>query len=242
MIIFPAIDIKDGKVVRLKQGNFDQVTEYSYNPLVVAKRWVDQGAQWLHIVDLDGAQQGTPRNFDIIREIARTVKIPIQVGGGIRQKDDITKLIQGGVKRVILGTKVIENREFLKEALGDWKDQIAVSVDCFEGNLVQNGWTALTSIKATEFVKELEKAGLKCLIYTDIKTDGMLKGPNFVSLKEILETVKIDVIASGGISNIDDIKKLCAMDSSNLIGAITGKAIYEGTLKLPEAIAVGEKN
>lgn len=236
MIIFPAIDIKDGKVVRLTQGKFDQVKEYAQDPLTVAKQWVDQGAQWLHVVDLDGAQQGVIRNFDIVKKIAKTVNVPVQVGGGIRQKEDIKLFLEAGIKRVILGTKAFHNPDFLKEILALWKNQIAVSLDCFEGNLVENGWTTLTDIKATNFAKNLEKLGLRCLIYTDIKTDGMLQGPNFESIKEILDTVGIDVIASGGISNIDDIKKLRAMNFKNLVGAITGKAIYEGTLNFKEAV------
>lgn len=236
MIIFPAIDIKDGKVVRLMQGRFDDVTEYATDPVTIAKQWVDQGAQWLHIIDLDGAQGGAIKNFDVIAQIAKSVSIPTQMGGGVRTKKDITQLLEAGIKRVILGTKVLEEREFLKKALAQGKDNIAVSLDCSRGIVAQRGWTELTDLKAWDLAKELEDLGLQCLIYTDIARDGTLKGPNFEGLTEILDAVNIPVIASGGIANMEDIKKLCALKNKGLIGAITGKAIYEGTIDLQEAI------
>jgi len=236
MIIFPAIDIKDGKVVRLFQGQFDKVTEYDDEPVLVAKKWEEQGAQWLHLVDLDGAQSGVIKNLEIVTNIAESVKIPTQMGGGIRSEEDITRLFSAGVQRVILGTKVIENLDFLKKLLSKWQEKIAVSLDCSNGMVAQRGWTKVTNIKAIDFAKELEALGLQCLIYTDIAKDGTLKGPNFEGLNEILDTVNIPVIASGGIASIDDIKKLCKLKSKGLIGAITGKAIYDGTLDLKEAL------
>ena len=236
MILFPAIDIKNGKVVRLKQGIFDKVTEYDPDPVKIAQKWEDQGAEWLHVIDLDGAKSGKMKNAGIIGNIAQSVKIPVQVGGGIRTEEDIQELLASGVSRVILGTKVIEDRDFLKSILARWPEQIAVSLDCSNGMVAQQGWTKVTNIKATDFATELEDLGLRCLIYTDIKRDGMLTGPNFEALEELLDTVGIPIIASGGVANIEDIKKLGELDEKGMIGAITGKAIYEGTLDFEEAL------
>lgn len=242
MIIFPAIDIKDGKVVRLLQGRFEDVTEYSTDPVKIAQQWVEKGAQWLHVVDLDGAKTGELKNFDVIAKIAQSVDIPIQIGGGIRTKDDIKRLLDANIKRAILGTKIIENREFLKDILNQWADNIIVSLDCSDGMVAQRGWTSITDLKATDLAKELEEMGLKYLVYTDIKRDGMLTGPDFEGLETLLNTVNISVIASGGISDINDIKRLCAFESKGLIGAITGKALYEGKLDLESALKVCSQN
>ncbi len=236
MIIFPAIDIKDGKVVRLLQGQFDKVTEYDHDPVAMAQKWQDEGAQWLHVVDLDGAKDGKILNLPIILKIAQTVSIPIEMGGGIRTIDDIKQLIDGGISRVILGTRAIQNREFLKEALAKWGDKIAVSIDCSNGMVAQRGWQSTSDLKATEFVKELETLGVQCIIYTDIARDGMLNGPNFEGLEEILNSTTIPVIASGGVANLDDLKKLSTLQSKGVIGAITGKAIYEGKLNIKDAL------
>lgn len=242
MIIFPAIDIKEGNVVRLSQGKFDEITEYSGDPVAMAKLWEEKGAQWLHVVDLDGAQSGRMQNVETILKIAQSAHIPIQVGGGIRAHEDIKKLIDGKVARVILGTKVIEDRAFLKAVLKRWDDKIAVSLDCANGLVAQRGWTSTSNIKATDFVKDLEAAGVKCLIYTDIARDGMLSGPNLDGLTEIASTTSIPVIASGGISNIDDIRRLINLQEKGIIGAITGRAIYEGKLDLKEALALCSQN
>jgi phosphoribosylformimino-5-aminoimidazole carboxamide ribotide isomerase len=236
MIVIPAIDLKDGKVVRLHQGKFDQVTEYSRDPLAVAMKWKQAGAQWLHLVDLDGALTGEMKNLRSIIDIAEHVNINIEVGGGIRNKQDIAKLVSANIKRIIIGTRVIEDKAFLKEIMGLWANRIAVSLDCSNGMVAQRGWTQTSNIKATDLVKELESAGVQCIIYTDIARDGTLKGPNYEGLKEMLAITKISVIASGGVASLDDIKKLLALKTPNLIGAITGKAIYEDKLDLAEAI------
>ncbi len=238
MIIFPAIDIKDGKVVRLFQGKFDEVTEYSGDPLVVAQKWQQQGAKWLHVVDLDGAKTGTMQNRDAIIEIAKKVSIPIQVGGGIRSREDIQRLIDGGVARVVLGTRVISDRDFLIEMLALWKKRIAISLDCSQGFVAQRGWTESSNIKAVDFVKGLEDLNITCLIYTDIVRDGMLTGPDIVGLRALLSMTEIPIIASGGVSSIDDLKKLLELESEGLLGVIVGKAIYEGRVNLEEAIRV----
>lgn len=236
MIIFPAIDIREGKVVRLIQGKFDQVTEYAQDPLIVAKEWVKKGAQWLHCVDLDGALHGEMKNIDVILNIAKEINIPIQVGGGIRDKKTIEKLIEGNIARVILGTKIVEDSSFLIDVLAKHQDKIAVSLDCSNGMVAQRGWTSTSDIKATNLAKELEILGVKYIIYTDIARDGMLTGPNYEGIKEMLSCTKIPIIASGGVSNLSDIIKLKEYTQDGLLGAITGKAIYEGKLDLEEAI------
>lgn len=238
MIIFPAIDIKDGKVVRLFQGKFDEVTEYSGDPVVVAKNWQQKGAQWLHVVDLDGAKTGKMQNIDVIIAIAKKVSIPVQVGGGIRIREDIQRLIDGGVERVILGTRVISDRNFLVEILALWKKKIAVSLDCTGGFVAQRGWTESSNVKAADFVKGLAGLNLACLIYTDIVRDGMLTGPDIVGLRALLSMTEIPIVASGGVASIEDLKKLRALEPEGLLGAIVGKAIYEGRVNLEEAIRV----
>ena len=244
MILFPAIDIKDGKVVRLRQGKFSDVTEYSQDPVAMAEHWVAEGAAYLHVVDLDGARTGEMKNFAIISRIAGKVSVPVQMGGGIRTEDDIERLLKAGLRRVVLGTRVIENRGFLKNILRRWPDKIAVSLDCSEGKVTQKGWTVITDLRAVDFARELEALGLRCLIHTDIKTDGMLTGPNFAALEELLAAVTISVIASGGIAKIEDIQKLLSLKKKypHLLGAITGKAIYEGALDLKEALALCSPN
>lgn len=238
MIIFPAIDIKDGKVVRLLQGNFDEVTEYSGDPAVVARKWQEKGAKWIHVVDLDGAKTGQLQNYDVIVNIANSVDIPIQVGGGIRQEKDVQRLMRAGVARVIVGTKAIEDKEFLQDILAMAEGKIAVSLDCSKGFLAQRGWVETSDIKATDFVRGLEGLGLACLIYTDIAKDGMLSGPNFEALEELLKMTPIPVIASGGVSSLKDIERLMTMEPRGLLGAIIGKAIYEGKIHLEEAVAL----
>lgn len=242
MIIFPAIDIKAGKVVRLVQGRFDKVTEYGNDPLVVARHWVELGVKGLHLIDLDGAKTGVMANFDAIAAIVKNVAVPVQVGGGIRREADIENLLAIGVKRVILGTKAIEDRDFLKKILSCCAERVAVSLDCQEGKVALAGWTNVTSLSVETVARELEALGLQCLIYTDIRRDGMLTGPDLVGLKNLLTVVKIPIIASGGIMNLDDIKNLLALGPRPLLGAITGKAIYEGTLSLKEALALCSPN
>ncbi len=236
MIIFPAIDIHEGKVVRLKQGKFDQVTEYSTDPVQVAQRWESEGAEWLHVVDLDGARSGQIKNWVALERIAKSVKIPIEVGGGIRTEEDVEHLLKLGIQRVIFGTRAITDPLALKSMIQTWPDHIAVSIDASNGLVTKLGWTEQTQLEAVPFAHQLEHDGLRCLIYTDIARDGMLTGPNVDALKHILRAVSIDVIASGGISNIEDIKTLLQLESEGLYGAITGRALYEGTLDLKEAL------
>jgi phosphoribosylformimino-5-aminoimidazole carboxamide ribotide isomerase len=238
MIVIPAIDIKEGKVVRLSQGKFNEVTIYSDNPAETAKHWEIAGASLLHVVDLDGAEHGEMRNVGWIEQIIKAIKIPIQVGGGIRTKQDIERLLASGVSRVILGTKVVEDREFLKEILSQWQKKITVSLDCARGVVTQRGWTSVSQLKATDFAKELQLLGLQQLIYTDISRDGMLMGPNIKTIREFLQSVSIPVIASGGISQLEDITNLKKLTSFGLCGVIVGKALYERRLYLKDAIEI----
>jgi len=240
MILIPAIDIKNGKVVRLFQGKFDKMTDYNEFPAMTAGHWQSMGAQWLHLVDLDGAKNGIMRNKDTITSIAKNIKIPVEVGGGIRDKRTVEDLITAGVKRVILGTRVIEDRPFLKDILALYGEKICVSLDCLNGFVAQRGWVSTTDIKATDLALELEAMGLQWMVYTDIARDGTLTGPNFDQLQTMLNTVKkVNLIASGGVSSLEDavkLKDLKSQEGKYLWGAITGKAIYEGKLDFKEAV------
>ena len=245
MIIFPAIDIKNGKVVRLPQGKFDEVTVYSDDPVSVAKKWEAAGARWLHIVDLDGAQTGNLKNFDIIRNLSNSINIPIQLGGGIRNENLIHMLLEekeGNVRirinRIIMGTSAIEDQAFLEKMIKKLGPKIGISLDCSNGYITSRGWSVVTKIKAVDMAKKLEGMGLEYLVYTDISKDGMLAGPNIEGIKEILNAVRIPVIASGGVSNLDDIKKLKTLAPKGLEGVIVGKALYENKLDLKEALRI----
>ena len=238
MLIIPAVDIKDGKVVRLERGHFDQMTVYSDDPVAVAQKWESCGAKLLHVVDLDGAQMGKAKNFNVIDSLVSSVPIPVQLGGGIRTQYDIACFLTSGVSRVVLATKAIESREFLKEVLKEWTDKIIVSLDCIDGVVADRGWQRLCDLKAIDFAPELESLGVKTLIYTDINRDGTLTGPNIENIAQLLQSVHIPVIASGGISSLEDLKKLQELEPKGLMGVITGKALYEGRLDLKEAISI----
>lgn len=237
MILFPAIDIRNGKCVRLIQGDYDREIIYGDSPTEMALLWEKQGAEYIHIVDLDGAKTGDSANRVAIEEVAKAVSIPIQVGGGIRSMEIIDGHIQSGVSRVIIGTAAITNRPFLEQAVAKYGDKIAVSIDARNGYVATDGWTETTDTKAIDLLKDLEKIGVKTIVYTDIFKDGMMQGPNFEELAMVDEASPIDVIASGGVSTEEDIEKLQAM---NLYGAIIGKALYEGNLSL-EAL-LGDDN
>jgi phosphoribosylformimino-5-aminoimidazole carboxamide ribotide isomerase len=238
MILIPAIDIKGGKVVRLFQGKFSDVTEYGDDPVAMAQKWESLGAQWLHLVDLDGAKDGSMANRDVIAKIAHTISIPVEVGGGIRNEETVSYLLnKAKIARVILGTKAIENRDFLSAMIKFYGEKICVSLDCHNGYVAGRGWVSTSEVKGTDLAKELENLGLKWLVYTDIARDGTLAGPNFEQLEGILKAVsKVNVIASGGIATLDDVKKLAEM--KGVAAAITGKAIYEGKLDFKEALKI----
>ncbi|WP_069649060.1 1-(5-phosphoribosyl)-5-[(5-phosphoribosylamino)methylideneamino]imidazole-4-carboxamide isomerase [Caloranaerobacter ferrireducens] len=233
MIIFPAIDIKDGKCVRLRQGRFDDVTIYSDNPVEIAKKWEKEGCQYLHLVDLDGAIHGIPNNLELIKEIVSSVSIPVQIGGGIRSRKTVDILLECGVERVIIGTLAVRNPELLEQLIKDYGNRIVVSIDANDGFVAVDGWINLSSINSIEFAKDLERIGVKTIVYTDISKDGMMKGPNFKVYEELKKKVNINIIASGGISSVGDVKKLKEI---GVYGCIVGKAIYSGAVKITELL------
>jgi len=233
MIIFPAIDILQGKCVRLIQGDYNQEKVYSDSPIDMAKKWEQLGAEYIHIVDLDGAKSGESINQSIITDIAQSVKIPVQVGGGIRSIKTIDTYINNGVSRVIIGTAAIQDREFSNEAVKTYGEKIAVSLDAKNGYVATDGWTETSTVKALDLLKELEEIGLKTIVYTDIAKDGMLQGPNLAEQKSINEATSMDVIASGGVTTKQDVKNL---EKLNMYGAIIGKALYDGKLDFSDVI------
>ena len=235
MIIIPAIDIIDGKPVRLYQGDYNKKEIVAEDVFDTSKNFEDLGAQWVHLVDLDGAKKGELVNSNVIIKVAQSLSIPIEVGGGIRNFENIKYLIDNGVSRVILGTSAMEDENLLKKALREYGEKIAVGIDCKDGYACGRGWLQESSIHYIEFAKRLEKLGVKNIIVTDISKDGTLEGPNIEMLNELKKEVSIDITASGGIRDISNIKALKEID---VYGAITGKAIYAKTLSLEEAIKV----
>jgi phosphoribosylformimino-5-aminoimidazole carboxamide ribotide isomerase len=234
MLVIPAIDLKGGQCVRLLQGKKDAVTAYSDDPIATAKMWESCGAKLLHIVDLDGAFTGNQKNLNAIIRIRQSVKIALQVGGGIRKIGNIIKLFSAGIDRIIIGTAAIEDPEFLTDSCNRYPGSILIGIDAKDGMVAIRGWEEITSLNARELAKRLEIVGAAGIIYTDISRDGMLSGPNIETIREMVESVKIPVIASGGVSCIEDIKNLVQI--KNLWGVITGKAIYSKALSLKEAI------
>ena len=232
MILFPAIDIRDGKAVRLIQGDYDKQTTYG-DPVEMAKKWVSYGAEYLHIVDLDGALVGQTKNLETIEKILQEIDIPVQVGGGIRNIERIESLLNIGVSRVILGSAALKDEQFLDEAVAKFGEKIAVSIDAKNGYVATDGWTKTSDVKAIDFAKKLQKKGVKTIIYTDIAKDGMLQGPNFAELEKMNRETTMDVIASGGVTSIEDLKKLAEF---NMYGAIIGKALYTGKINLQTAL------
>lgn len=235
MIIFPAIDLKDGKCVRLKQGKFNEVTVFGESPVEMAKKWEDDGAKFLHLVDLDGAKDGIPKNLELIKNIASNLNIPIQIGGGIRTKETVRILLEAGVNRIILGTVAVNNKDLLKELVDEYKEKIVVSIDAKDGLVAVDGWINVSEVSSIDLVCELENIGVKTVVYTDISKDGMMQGPNFEVYKTLKKNTKIDIIASGGVSSIEDLKKLKGI---GVYGTITGKAIYTGAIDFKKALEV----
>lgn len=237
MIIFPAIDIRGGKCVRLIQGDYSKETIYGDSAVEMARLWENKGAMYIHIVDLDGAKSGRSQNAHVIQQIAAEVNVPIQVGGGIRSMEVIRQYLSYGVTRVILGTSAIDNLSFVTKAAKAFPSKIAVSLDARNGLLATEGWTETSSTKAVDILPVLEDIGIQTIVYTDIAKDGMLQGPNMDALIDIHTATSMDVIASGGVTTVQDITKL---REQNLYGAIVGKALYEEKITLEEI--VGENN
>mmetsp|Transcript_13456 Transcript_13456/g.6604 ORF Transcript_13456/g.6604 Transcript_13456/m.6604 type:complete len:243 (-) Transcript_13456:1205-1933(-) len=236
MLIIPAIDIKDGKCVRLLQGRMKDMTVYSDKPAAMAKRWVDEGAQLLHIVDLDGAVKKKTKNLDCIKEILKVVDIPVQLGGGIRDIKTIEIVFKIGISKVIIGTEAIRNPQLVKDACKYYRNKIIVGIDAKKGMVAIEGWTATTDVTAVELAKQFEDCGVAAINFTDIHRDGMQTGPNIEKTRILAESVSIPVVASGGVSGIDDIKNLLPLTKVGVTGVIIGKALYSGSLELKEAI------
>ena len=234
MIIFPAIDIKDGKCVRLIKGDFNQMTSYEKSPFDQAKIYFQNGFNNIHIVDLDGALQGKPSNSNIVKEILKNLKLKIQIGGGIRTIDDVDNWVKSGVDKVIIGTAAVENKDLLKTACEKFKNKIAISLDVKDGFIFLSGWKKQTNILAANFLKEIQNFGVSRIIYTDINKDGTKEGPNIKDAIELSNKVKIPFIISGGISSIEDIKRIKSLNNPNIEGIIVGKSIYDGDIKIKE--------
>ena len=231
--IIPAIDILNSKCVRLEQGKYDAETKYADDPVEVAKRWESQGAKRLHVVDLDGARTGIPKNIEIIKSIIKEIDIPVQAGGGIRNMNVIKELIDFGIDRVILGTTAVNNPNTLSKFCEQFDGKIVVSIDAKEGKVATEGWTKVSKKDIFTLAKEAIKLGVKRFVYTDISRDGMLAGPNYAGIKKFVAEIKVPVIASGGISSKEDIEKLKGTGAE---GCIVGKALYEGKIRLEEIL------
>jgi phosphoribosylformimino-5-aminoimidazole carboxamide ribotide isomerase len=236
LTIIPAIDLKDGKCVRLCQGRAEDVKVYSENPVDMAKYWVDQGGEYLHVVDLDGAFQGTPMHTRVIEKIAAAIDIPVEVGGGLRTTESIRELIAAGVTRAILGTRACEDPESLVGLVAEFGSHVAVGIDARDGFVQTKGWVETTAIKAEELGQRVAAAGIETIIYTDTSVDGMLTGVNAEAMATMCDAVSCGVVASGGVSSHDDISKLVALGRDNLVGAIVGKALYEKTVQMDKLI------
>jgi len=234
MIIFPAIDIKDGVCVRLIKGDYRQIISYENTPIDQATKYFENGFNNIHIVDIDGALHGRPVNSIIIKEIIKKVKSKIQIGGGIRTIDDISRWIEIGIDRVVLGTAAVENTELLKTACNKFKNKIAVALDVKDGLIALSGWKKQTNISAIDFIKKNQYFCVSRIIYSDINKDGTKKGPNIKDVVELSSKVKIPLIISGGVSSMEDIKKIKSLNNSNIEGVIVGKSIYDGDIKISD--------
>jgi phosphoribosylformimino-5-aminoimidazole carboxamide ribotide isomerase len=233
VILYPAIDIRGGRCVRLIEGDFARETAYDADPTDAARRWVDAGTEWLHVVDLDGAVEGTPVNRDAVKRIRAAVAVPMQLGGGLRTLTDLEDLFAAGIDRAILGTVALRDPELVISAVARWGDRIAVALDARDGKLATDGWLGQTEARAVEVAQKLATAKVRHFIFTDISRDGTLAGPNLESLGELVQAVEAGVIASGGISSLKDIE---AAAQSGASGAIIGRALYDGRIGLAEAI------
>lgn len=236
MIAIPAIDLKDGRVVRLLHGDFKEEKVYEVRPEDVARGYESEGARRVHVVDLDGALKGKPANIDLVEKVVRTVKIPVEVGGGIRDLKAAERYFEMGVKWVILGTKACLDRGFMTEAVREFGERIIIGIDAKDGMVATDGWTKVTGTKAADLAKDFQSQGGRALIYTDISKDGALKGPNLKEVAAMADAVSIDVIASGGVGSLDDLTALNKLGKKNISGVIIGKALYEKKFSVNQAV------
>ncbi len=240
MIIIPAVDLKEGRCVRLSQGRMDQESVYSDHPVEIAKRWESKGAERLHLVDLNGAVMGKPMHRSLIKEITRSLEIPVEVGGGIRDIATVEDYLSSGVRWVILGTAAFQNRSFVEEACRQFPDRVILGIDARGGRVAIQGWNEEVSLEAVDLAKQFEGKGLSSIIFTDIERDGMSTGLNFESTRRLSGSTSIPVIASGGVSRIEDIKHLLELEPEGIVGVIVGRALYTGQLDLEEAIRISK--
>ncbi|MEA5477810.1 1-(5-phosphoribosyl)-5-[(5-phosphoribosylamino)methylideneamino]imidazole-4-carboxamide isomerase [Pseudanabaena galeata UHCC 0370] len=240
MDVIPAIDILDGRCVRLYQGDYQQSEVFGEDPVEVAQRWYSQGAKYLHVVDLDGAKEGKPKNLKVIEAIARSIPMRVQMGGGLRDRESIVSVLNSGVSRVILGTAAVERSQLIADICAEFPEQIMIGIDARDGKVATRGWLETSDIMAVDLAKRMTSVGIAGIIYTDIHRDGTMQGPNIEALRQLAENVDVPVIASGGVSSITDLLNLLSLESVGVSGAIVGKAIYTGDIQLKEAIrAVG---
>ena len=236
MLLIPAIDLKDGQCVRLRQGRMDDTTIFSSNPVDVAQRWVDAGARRLHLVDLNGAFAGKPVNAEVVRAVAaKFPQLPVQIGGGIRDAATVAAYLEAGVQFCIIGTKAVQEPPLVVELCKQFPGHIIVGIDAKNGRVATDGWATVSQVAAIELAKQFEQAGVSAIIYTDIARDGMMTGVNVEETAKLAASISIPVIASGGVTNLDDIKALLAVENKGVIGTILGRSIYEGTIDLAEA-------
>jgi phosphoribosylformimino-5-aminoimidazole carboxamide ribotide isomerase len=236
MVIFPAIDLRGGRCVRLVQGDFARETVYDDDPVAMALRFRAQGAEFLHVVDLDGAREGAPRNLEVVRRLAKETGLRLQVGGGVRSLEIARELLDAGVERVVAGSRLASDDEFAKTLFAELGERVVAGIDARGGVVAVQGWTQTSGVPATDLARRLQLLGARRLIVTDIATDGMLTGPNIAFLEEMLEAVAMPVIASGGVGSLEDLSTLARLQPKGLEGAIVGKALYEGRFLLSEAI------
>ena len=237
-MLYPAIDIQEGRCVRLVQGRMEEATVYGEDPAAMARRWVAEGAEALHIVDLDGAREGQPQNSEAVLAIRRAVAVPLQVGGGLRSREAAAAYLDAGVERVVLGTRAAVDGEFLAEICAAHPGRVAVGIDARDGQVALKGWTEVIPLDAPELARRAEDLGAAAVIYTDIARDGTLSGPNVEAVSSLARQVTLPVIASGGVATVEDLRRLKALEADGVEGVIVGKALYEETLTVAEALAV----
>lgn len=233
MFVYPAIDVRGGQAVRLRQGDYAQETVFDADPVAVARRWVKLGADRIHVVDLDGAKAGKPVNADLIRRLCDSVPVPVQLGGGIRSDDDLTAVFGWGVKWAVLGTKAVQNPEWVKRVAAQFPQRIVLGVDARDGFVATDGWTNTSKTLATDLIAAVEQSPLAAVVYTDIATDGMMAGPNYAALDHVRNSTRLPVIASGGVSDLNHVRRLVV---GGVYGCIVGRALYEGTLQLNDVL------
>jgi phosphoribosylformimino-5-aminoimidazole carboxamide ribotide isomerase len=238
LILYPAIDIRDGKAVRLIQGDYDQETAYDDDPVVAARRWVDGGARWLHVVDLDGARAGEPVNLDHVRRIVAAVSVPVQLGGGLRDSKKVEDAISSGAERVVLGTAAVRNPEMAEAIAAAHGERVVASVDARSGKVAAEGWTEESELGTSEVISALSRRGISRFVYTPVEVDGLMEGPDLDSLREAAKATDGELIYSGGVGSLDDLRALAGLGLDNLGGVIVGRALYEGRFSVAEAQAI----